>query len=172
MKLLNRDLELTKAALILKVQTWSYDKENFEEWKAIQCIEERWYIWAKGFDRYSDQWFKYVSDLNEQEILELLHFSKKLYIDTFWKKYWNIAFSSFSWWLLQENQELMILSKSIKINKYLLNQYNDIFQYYNKWHKYRLWKYILICCKNLGKKFPKLEHDEYYDYWENYKKNL
>ena len=173
-KILNNDINELEAGIILWCSTkWLYQDEEKQNKIAINYLRWKYNLDDINFDEiinnWNREWIKYLNSLDENDILELLLFSKDLFINKFWIKHWSIAFSLFFGGLMEDNEHYTkIINTSIKINKVLLKEYNYIIKYFAKNHKYEIWKYISYIINNLWIKISNRSNMDIYNFWENY----
>jgi hypothetical protein len=168
MKIINDDIqELESHVLMWSNTKWIYDLRDKIENESREYLSNKYSI--KDDTLYIDLYVKYLNNISEKDLLELLYFAKELYIQKFWKKHWGIAFSNFSGWLLEDGEKYSnLMNSSNSINEYLFHEFNSIYKYYAKNHKYEIWKYISICAKNIGVDLQYKEDDDIYGFWETY----
>ena len=167
---INDDINEQEAWLLSSCDTlWIYGIQEREEENSLKYLRNKFNTNNLWLDKYCDIWVWYLNNLNEEKILKLFHFSKKLYNKNFWEKYWCIAFSNFAWGLVQDKELYSkIINNSKKINNFLFSEFNNSFKHYPKNHKYRIWIYISLVMKNLGISIKKPENLNMYDFWEKY----
>lgn len=172
MKIINNDIwELESHILTCSDTRWIYDLRDKIENESWDYLNNKYD--TKDDTVYINIYVKYLNNLNEEGLLELLYFAKKLYIENFWEKHWNIAFSCFSWSLMEDWENYSnIMNNSKIINEYLFNEFNNIYKYYAKNHKYEIWTYILLASRNLGIDLWYKEGLDIYDFWEDYEPRI
>lgn len=170
MKIMNNDIKELESHIIMSSQTkWIYDIQKEKEEQAAVYLKKKYNFDNYWLDKCTIEFVEYLNSLSNIDLFELLNFAKKIYIQEFWKKHWNIAFSFFAWRLMEDWEDYSnILNKSKKINKYLFWEFNKIYKFFEKNHKYEIWKYIYMIMKNLWLKIPVYDKYDIYDYWENY----
>lgn len=172
MKTFNNDMIEFEAAIFRGQYTdWNNKNIDLIVEEKINYVRKKYNTDILWLDKWREKWIEYLNSLLEDDIFNILILTKDKYIINFWEKYWYIAFSGFSWWLMEDWEKYSkIINKSIKINKFLLNEFNKSYIFYKKNHKYLIWKYILLAYKNLNIKINKVKDIDIYEYWENYYK--
>lgn len=165
MKILNNDLKELESAIIWWCSTrWDYQNEDKQKELAINYLQSK-YPNDNFLTKWLINWIEYLKNLNEDDMIFLIDFAKKIFIEKFGLKNWSIAFVNFIWSLMQDWEKYSdTINMSIKINNILLKEFNETFKYFSKRHKYEIWKYINIIKNNLN--IPIWWSD--YEYWENY----
>lgn len=168
MKIINNDIKELESHILIPSNTrWVYDLRDKIENESRKYLNNKYE--TKDDMVYISLYVSYLNSLWREELLDLLHFAKKLYVEKYWEKYWSIAFSNFSGWLLEDGEKYSnLMNSSNSINEYLFHELNDIYKYYEKNHKYEIWKYISICAKNIKINLQYKEGDDIYDFWETY----
>ncbi|MCH2189222.1 hypothetical protein MK079_05350 [Candidatus Gracilibacteria bacterium] len=168
MKIINNDIKELESHILIPSQTKGiYEEAEMVENKARKYLEEKYN--TNDDMIYIHAYLDYLSSLNEKEILKLLYLAKELYIRMFGDKYGAIGFSCFAGCMIEGGEGYSDITQNSKdINEYLLKEFKLTYKYFKKNHKYEIGEYIFRCMRNLGMQIPRLTHNEYYEYWENY----